>query len=331
MIKFPSIEQFRNVIRHVKDNFAFAGLDEAGEPIFDRTRRMPTLRFRGTVKLHGTNAGIVFQDGQTIFQSRENELVEGMDNAGFKAAMYTRSEDLAKLLLTLKDEFAITFLDTIAVYGEWVGPGVNKSDTGIRNIPEKTFIIFAIKINEDWVDISRIKFNGFSTIFEFPTYELNIDFNQPELSQNTLIDLTMAVEEECPVAKAFGVIGIGEGIVWECLDPKYPGLRFKVKGEKHSNSKVRTLAPVDIEAIENMNAFIDSVVTENRLEQALGVLKNEMNKEANTANTGDFIRWVYNDILKEEIDTIEGNGLDIKKLGSPIASKARAWYFSHLD
>jgi hypothetical protein len=42
---------------------------------------------------------------------------------------------------------------------------------------------------------------------------MEIDFNMPQLVQNQLSEITIAVEEECPVAKAFGFSGIGEGIV----------------------------------------------------------------------------------------------------------------------
>ena len=60
MIKFPSIEQFRNVIRHVKSKAQFVGKDENGDPVYDQSIPLPTLQFCGTVKLHGTNAGIVY-------------------------------------------------------------------------------------------------------------------------------------------------------------------------------------------------------------------------------------------------------------------------------
>lgn len=53
MIKWPSIEQFRNVVKNVQHRAAYLGLDAEGNPMFDKTRKNPTLTFRGTVKLHG--------------------------------------------------------------------------------------------------------------------------------------------------------------------------------------------------------------------------------------------------------------------------------------
>lgn len=40
-----------------------------------------------------------------------------------------------------------------------------------------------------------------------------------------------------------------------------------MKGEKHSASKVKTLAAVDPERLVNITEFVEYAVTENRLEQ----------------------------------------------------------------
>ena len=85
-------------------------------------------------------------------------------------------------------------------------------------------------------------------INRFPTFEVEIDFNRPELIQNTLVDLTIQVENECPVAKVFGFDNtVGEGIVWYNHEH---GLRFKVKGELHVSGEWRVFGlniPRDIE------------------------------------------------------------------------------------
>ena len=49
------------------------------------------------------------------------------------------------------------------------------------------------------------------------------------------------------------------------------------------------------------------------------------------SSVGDFIRWVYNDVLKEESDTIMANGIEPKKLGGPIALAARRWFIDKLN
>ncbi len=99
--RFPSIEQFRSVVKQVKDTSSYVGQDEEGKPIFDYTRKLPTITFTGTVKLHGTNAGIVkYSDGRLEFQSRERVLTLDYDNAGFMQQMM--SADLSFLFSNFK-------------------------------------------------------------------------------------------------------------------------------------------------------------------------------------------------------------------------------------
>jgi hypothetical protein len=46
---------------------------------------------------------------------------------------------------------------------------------------------------------------------------------------------------------------------------------------------------------------------------------------------GDFIRWVHQDVLKEEADTLQASGIEYKKLGSPIALAAKRWFTNKLN
>ncbi len=73
MIKYPSIEQFRTVVSNVNRRYNFVGLDENGEAIYDPLLSKPILTFKGTVKLHGTNASVSFNAPSGMWaQSREN-------------------------------------------------------------------------------------------------------------------------------------------------------------------------------------------------------------------------------------------------------------------
>ncbi len=66
-------------------------------------------------------------------------------------------------------------------------------------------------------------------------------------------------------------------------------------------------------------------------EQGLDNLVREQLKPFEMQSLGEFIRWVYNDIIKEEVDTIVANGFDPKKLGGPVANKARLWYINKFN
>lgn len=335
-ISFPSIDAFRHVIRNVSHHAAFEGLDENGEPIYNSLKPKPTIKFTGTVKLHGTNAGVSY-DGEKIWaQSRNNVITPEKDNAGFAFFVESNKELFLNLMKEVKEKHKVADGNIITVYGEWCGGNIQKG-VAICEL-NKMFVIFKIKVatpDEEvanfWLDYNYKDFTDMSTkarisfIQSYPTFEMDIDFNNPELSQNKLIEITTQVEAECPVGKAHGVSGIGEGVVWTGIHGENNYV-FKVKGEKHSVSKVKKLASVDVEKLANIKEFVDYSVTEGRLEQGVEVIFTSQNKEIEKKGMGDFLRWVRNDIIKEELDTLIKNGLEPKEVGGPISKKAATWF-----
>jgi len=340
MIKFPSIEQFRTVVTNINRHYNYVGLDENGDAIYDHTLPKPTLTFKGTVKLHGTNAAVCGNGTSGIWaQSRENIITVEKDNAGFAFFVESYKEVFAAFMGGIVAKLDLDFSkNTISIYGEWCGGNIQKG-VGISNIP-KSFFIFGVKITPHtnteeelkanpayWVDYSYLKAPGVNiyNIDDFPTYSIDIDFNMPALVQNQLSELTIAVEEECPVAKAFGFSGIGEGIVW-ATEVKGIVHRFKVKGERHSSSKVKTLASVDVEKLEGIQKFVEYAVTESRFNQSLeNTFPN--NEPIDVKKMGDVIRWVVNDVLKEEMDTMVANNIEPKDVNKYISTKVREMFF----
>lgn len=321
MKKYPSINQFRHVIEEVRAISDYQGRDENGNAIYLHTSDYPVLKFKGTVKCHGTNSAIVrYSDNRTEFQSRERVLSLESDNAGFMNFMIDKNLDF--LFENIK------FFDYCAVYGEWCGGNIQKG-VALNGLP-KMFIIFGIKVDDEWIELPKNLHNnnlGIYNILQFETFEVDIDFNCPENVQNLIIDMTLKVEECCPVGKFFGVEGIGEGIVFKSVD--YPDLMFKSKGIKHSSSKVKTLNTVDTESLKDINDFVESVVSENRLNQGLSYFS-ENNIEQSPKNTGEFLSWIVKDVLKEEQDTLTDSNLDEKKVKAAIVNKARSWYLKQL-
>jgi len=338
-ISFPSIEQFRNVIANINRQFNFVGLDENKEPIYDASLPKPVLTFKGTVKLHGTNAGVCYNKLSGLWaQSRENIITPEQENAGFAFFVENNKDTFISFMLKVAERLNLNLEDnTISIYGEWCGGNIQKG-VAITNLP-KSFFIFGVKISpfaiegEDkprpayWVDFSDLRApeSRIYNIEDYPTYSMDIDFNMPQLVQNKLSELTIAVEEECPVAKAFGFSGIGEGIVWSC---EYKGVvhRFKVKGEKHSASKVKTLAAVDVEKLNSINEFVEYAVTESRFNQ--GLEKTFLNGEPiDVKKMGALMKWIVDDIIKEESDTMVKNNLEPKDVGKYISAKVREMFF----
>jgi hypothetical protein len=209
------------------------------------------------------------------------------------------------------------------------------------------FVIFGIRVkhdedNSDWFTRSQIldvidgygaeaaKTDSIYCIHKFKTWTMEIDFAHPELVQNELGELTMKVEQECPVSKTFGVSGVGEGIVWTAVPTTHVPFRvsdliFKVKGEKHSETKVHTLAPVDVERINNIRQLVETIVTDHRLEKKLTDMV-EQGFPLLVQNTSVFLKIVGTDVSKEEGDTIDASGLPRKEVMAAVSKRASQWF-----
>jgi len=119
---------------------------------------------------------------------------------------------------------------------------------------------------------------------------------------------------------------IGEGIVWTCDErPDDSGMWFKTKGEKHSSKKrsKKEVANIDPQKVENINQCVDIILTEGRLEQGFDYLR-ENGLELEMKNMGKYLKWVGQDTKKEELDTVEANGLEWDDVSKIIISRAKA-------
>lgn len=319
-ISFPSIDQFRGVIKHISENCKHHSV------------LLPTLNFIGTVKLHGTNHAVCYSpEGEIYTQSRERITTFESDNAGSHAWTMANIETFRHLFAYIEVHYYVGPEDTIQIFGEWCGGNIQKG-VGISNVP-KNFIVFGIRISKDAEEteflsedeVCEICEGSLDYIMDFPHYEITIDFNRPEQAQERLIELTNRVEADCPVSRAILGTGfegelVGEGIVWTTVYNNHT-LRFKAKGEKHSISKVKVLVPVDIEKVESIREFVSNVVTEARLLQGLEHVESREPK-----NTGAFLKWVMSDIYKEEMDTMTGNGFTSKEVSGPLSTAIRQWF-----
>jgi len=345
-IPWPSIEQFRNVVKHVTHQTAYVGVDENGEPIFDKSRKAPTLKFEGTVKLHGTNAGFARSpNGEFWCQSRTNIITPMHDNAGFAMFIEGRKE-IAESIIETTHIVTDRADKTVIVFGEYCGGNIQKG-VAISQL-DKMFVVFGIALvdeygNKDYLTAKQVSsiMSGHTgnryqiyNIWQFQSFEVDIDFDQPHLIQNELNELTKLVEEKCPVGFSFGIEGIGEGIVWRCVTPRYEDsvYWFKVKGEKHSNTKVKTLANVDVDRISDIQILAHTLANNGRLEQGCQIVFDTLNGgEVDLKKMGDMIKWTMSDIFKEELDTIAASGFTGKDLNSPICKIVRDFVMSKLE
>lgn len=352
MVKFPDIKQYRNVVKEVKDRAQYHKVP------------LPKLSFNGSVKLHGTNASVVYDPYTTELwcQSRENVITPEKDNAGFARFVAENKQNFMTIVNVAATTFGQQLLrpgDLIAVYGEWCGGSIQKKVA--LNELSKMFVIFGIKIVRIDEERDDERFSIWFTVDElikvadqleaelpegcqifsiqkFKTWSVEIDFAYPEVVINKLVELTADVEACCPVGDAFGVKGTGEGIVWRCSDLwsgtesmiKTSDLVFKVKGEKHSDTKVKKQASVDIEKINSIRELALSFLTDHRLEKMIELMKVDGDQIA-METTGIFLKRVGNDVLKEELDVIEGNGFTRAEVMPVLNANARQWYHQYIN
>ena len=134
-VKFPHIDQFRQVL---KDLLYYKEHDNNFPDV---------VEFTGTVKLHGTNAGVVLdRDGVLTTQARRGTITVDKDNAGF--AGFISEPDMTNFLTTKL--YSIFILEQnpnaqgVALFGEFAGKTIQKG-VAICQL-EKFFAPFAIAL-----------------------------------------------------------------------------------------------------------------------------------------------------------------------------------------
>ncbi|KAI9643134.1 hypothetical protein NHQ30_008869 [Ciborinia camelliae] len=210
-----------------------------------KTRRASSISLTGTVKLHGTHTDIlIHSDDRIQLQSRnwENFTLE-KDSYGFvtfiqplKAQVIELKKRILARFATLNPKAKVNEEHPLIIAGEWIGPRIQK-DVAISALPERYFVIISVSINGEWqpdepyadiedasVCIVNISRGGF--------YHETVLLRDPDPAFAKMQALADAVEMECPFAKSFGIIGMGEGIVWKpaaplCHEAKY---WIKLKG-----------------------------------------------------------------------------------------------------
>jgi hypothetical protein len=349
---FPSIGAFKSVVFNINKK-----LTECDIPV----------SFNGTIKSHGTNAAIIgiFSNKKMIdfyYQSRNRIVTINSDNMGFaKFVGNIPKHELKSILFDpILEHLDIESDVKIIIYGEYCGKGIQQN-VAISKLP-RMFISFSIRIetfettkpnDEDAaaddddddscikrIDLLSIKDDKWSNNDEyklyntniFPNFEIKLNMDNPKFIINKLIELTEKVEEECPIGKYFGVYGIGEGIVWKCREYPSSMFWFKVKGEKHSVTKItkmNKIVQLSDEKVQDIKTFIETTVTDNRLNQGLDYLR-EMNLPISKTSIGTFIKWVSDDVIKEESNLLQISNLDETLVKKHISSKALYFIKKHV-
>lgn len=349
MINFGSIEQFRNSIANVNHMATYIGVDENDKPVYNFALPKPKITAIGTEKVHGTNAAVCYSipDGLWV-QSRENIITLEKDNAGCAFFVENTKEKWLDICKVLAKEYDIDLNKKIvSVFFEWSGGNIQKN-SAVSGLDKRAFIFqhfkvssiehsesekslwFETKNDGEWIDDVESKiFN----VMKFPTYSIEINFEQPLMSQNKMIELVQEIEKNSPIGKSFGIENnIGEGIVFTFIY-KNTMQRFKVKGELHSNSNVKTLKVVDEELEAKKINFANYACKAWRLEQAWQKTFGIENciSEPDIKLIGNFLKAVTSDVIKEEMDVMVKDGLEPKSVMGYVTTIAKKWFNNELN
>lgn len=339
LISFGSIEQLRSAVFNLNKQVKHES----------NTTKMPTMDVVFSEKIHGSNAAVCYCNEYGLWaQSRKNIITPGQDNAGCAMAVEERHVPWEMLIMKLSLAHDINLsTHIISVFYEWAGGNI-QSKSALTGLEKRATIFQHFKVSPidpeseeaaRWVETSASgqwvsdTANDIYNLMDFTTWEIEVDFENYKLHQNDMISIVNTVEARSPVGEHFAKQNIGEGIVGTFFfeDVLY---RFKVKGEKHSATKVKVLKPVD-EALEQKKVdFVNThACTAARLEQAWQTvfgIENEI-AEPDIRFTGDFLRCVVNDVMKEESDLAADQGLSQKELNPMISKSARNWFMEQLE
>lgn len=325
MIKYPSTYAYREFVHNTKFLHHKVAL-------------------KGTVKIHGTNAGVRFPDN--IPQSRNKVLTVEDDNYGFAKFHQENKEVFAEIYRSLLIHHNLMPRTPLVIFGEWAGKGIQDT-VGISKL-DKRFYIFNIGIvykayydkpkddtnkerpEEKFYWLSNYKIPHLSKdivdVGAELSFHLTYDPNDPEDLVESLEKLTEVVSKECPIARLNGVEGPGEGVVWQFIEcgEKYT---FKVKGTSHTTSKLlKRKVTVDPEKFEKIERFIDEVFT-TELFDNIYAQKEYKNRLA----IGTFIKDVLSDVFREEKDTIAISGFNNKELSNAAISKVKKYILGKFE
>lgn len=362
-IHFGSTEKFVSVIRDIKHKTSYLGLDKDGNVQYKSSYEMPIVTAIGTEKIHGTNAGVSYSRPDGLWaQSKSNIITPESDNMGCAKAVHENLEAWENTIGVLAAEYNINLSDSIiTVYFEWSGGNIQKK-SALTGLDKRAMIFQYFKVSPiepiinkegqeekaywlptsyendmmgngpndtEWVDYQSA--NIFN-IMSFPYVEVQVDFSRPDLAQNEMIKLMEENEMNSPVGQKFGIQdNILEGHYYTfMLDGRL--YRWKVKGEKHTSTKVKTLKPVDSVKEQAKIDFATYACSAGRLEQMYKEIQDtkDEGQVVTMRDFGIFLGKVNQDIHKEEQDELEKAGLSMKEVGGKVKEIIMPWYNEQL-
>lgn len=344
---FPSIEQFLTAMHDVHYLYCQDYDSKSHTPPTQLKVGAPShVKLCGTVKLHGTHADLVYylddvsqSPTSIVCQSRSRVVTVDNDNCGFAAFVDALSHDtkleLLHQVLRVKSSDGNTTgpIKQVMLAGEWCGGNI-QPNVALYELP-KMFVIFAVAVDGVFQDMAQYmsvasEQHKVYNIYRAPVFEAELEVLNPIAALRDMQRITAEVERECPFAKTLGVSGTGEGVVWHLASmPGKSRYWFKVKGLEHTVSRVKPLKQYKDDEkrdAQDMRLFAEQAITEARLRQGLDHLREHNLDSGSLKNLGTFIKWVVEDVFKEERDEIRARQFSEAALKKELAKVPLQWF-----
>lgn len=258
-------------------------------------------------KIHGTNVRLGWVDGRFRIGGRNEEfdLETSVPSAGYGFLGWLRTTDLIQKVKDLAESLSAE----VIFYGEWFGPGVQK---GVIYAQEKQLRIFDVRVNDglmDWDEVvqftERVGLKTVPLLYQGKPDREILDGKQS-------VPSTVAFENGVGMDE-----NIGEGIVvkpsrmhrnlhndWVIAKHKSP--KFSER-KSLSEGKPKPATP------ESAITFIEEFFTPQRLEHVLIDMRASGIDVTAPSTTGQIIRGMYGDVLKESKPEYEQLDEDSRK------------------
>ena len=336
-IPFGDTPNFKSIVHDMKKSAVYdyqvANKCEyvEGDPLV-----MPTIRFFGTEKIHGTNASVCYNHADGLWAQAKNRIIEiGDDNYGCAAAVMAQQDVWLELMLSLANEQNIDLdIHTLTIYFEWAGGNIQGDNSAVSGLDKSAFIFSHARVSMGDVHIKWISTvdaqaskHGIYNLTDYDMYTITLDFNDLDACVATLDDITLnVVEPKSPVGTAFNLDNVGEGVYYIAL-VNGELIRFKHKGLLHGGKpkqpKVRT--PMDSDRIVFLIDLAAELIPVWRITQAI--------KETNATtmkDIGNVFKWIHQDILKEETVILADANTDYKDVQKFVVASVKEYYVDHI-
>jgi len=352
-LKFPDTPNWGNFYKTIlsrtdnKGRLAYANYNpDLGEPPTEEQKEllqsykpdMPTLTFTGSEKLHGENMAVCYSQNEIWVQGRTQVRTLLGDQNGMAQFVESTKEIWLDLFKQLANTYKVNTTDnTIVIDCEWAGGNIQRGNAACSGTDKGAYIFDYFRVINNDTDETQYKSThgliipkdkSIYLMSSFGTYSIVLNLNYPKECEIALKDLALQVEEHSPIAEYFNKPdNVGEGVYLTCF-VNDTLLRLKTKGDKHGGRpKVPKTpkVPLTDEQLIAIDKLANLVTPEWRLNQAI----TETNA-TETKHVGEVIKWMMQDIAKEEQPTIISSGIELKKAQKAIIQIIKDYYFDSI-